>query len=190
MQDLYKMLYLPGLPLKTMGIIIGVWLIASHAFALAMPGVVKPWLKKFPRNEPLGIVLVIIAFAWTFMIWTCMDLGEFFTIEKHIQLVLIAGCVGVIIFVKEFLSVRALGFLMILAAAPILNAAFLKEPTSRLLIVAFAYVIALKGMFYVGIPYIMRDQINWVLERKTVYTIGFAAGLVFGVIVLVCALGW
>lgn len=188
MQAIYNMLYVPGLPLKTMGLIIGLWLIVSHAIALAKPGLVQPFLKRFPRNENLGAVLVIIAFAWAFIFWSCMDLGEFFTIERPVQIVIIAVCVGVLIYVKEFLAVRALGFLMILAAAPILDSAFLKEPQSRLLIVAFAYVIAVKGMFYVGIPYLLRDQITWVIAKKSRYTAGFAAGLAFGVLVLACAL--
>jgi hypothetical protein len=190
MQAIYNLLYEPGLPLKLMGILIGLWLIASHAFALAKPDLVKPWLKAFPRNEKIGTVLVIIAFAWTFVIWSCMDLGEFFKIEKPVQLILVAGCVGVIVYVKEFLAVRSLGFLMILAAAPILDSAFLKEPQSRLLIVALAYAIALKGMFWVGMPYLMRDQINWILAKDNRYKIGAIAGAVYGVVVLVCAVVW
>ena len=190
MQAIYNLLYEPGIPLKVMGILIGVWLIASHAIALAKPDLVKPWLKGFPRNEKIGTVLVIIAFAWTFVVWSCMDLGEFFKIEKPVQMILVAGCVGVIVYVKEFLAVRSLGFLMILAAAPILDSAFLKEPQTRLLIVALAYVIALKGMFWVGMPYLMRDQINWVLAKDKRYQIGALAGAVYGLVVLACAVAW
>jgi hypothetical protein len=190
MQAIYNLLYEPGIPLKLMGILIGLWLIASHVFALAKPDLVKPWLKGFPRNEKIGIVLVIIAFAWSFVIWSCMDLGEFFKIEKPVQMILVAGCVGVIVYVKEFLAVRSLGFLMILAAAPILDSAFLKEPQTRLLIVTIAYVIALKGMFWVGMPYLMRDQINWVLAKENRYKIGAIAGAVYGLVVLICAVVW
>jgi len=190
MQAIYNLLYEPGIPLKIMGILIGLWLIASHVFALAKPDLVKPWLKGFPRNEKIGIVLVIIAFAWSFIIWSCMDLGEFFKIEKPVQMILIAGCVGVIVYVKEFIAVRSLGFLMILAAAPILDSAFLKEPQTRLLIVAIAYAIALKGMFWVGMPYLMRDQINWVLAKDNRYKIGAIAGATYGFVVLICAVVW
>lgn len=190
MQAIYNLLYEPGIPLKVMGILLGVWLIASHAIALTKPDLVKPWLKGFPRNEKIGTVLVIIAFAWTFVVWSCMDLGEFFKIEKPVQMILVAGCVGVIVYVKEFLAVRSLGFLMILAAAPILDSAFLKEPQTRLLIVALAYVIALKGMFWVGMPYLMRDQINWVLAKDKRYQIGALAGAVYGLVVLACAVTW
>lgn len=190
MQAIYNLLYEPGIPLRIMGILIGLWLIASHAFALAKPDLVKPWLKRFPRNDKLGTILVIIAFAWSFIIWSCMDLGEFFKIEKPVQMILVAGCVGVIVYVKEFLAVRSLGFLMILAAAPILDSAFLKEPQTRLLIVAIAYAIALKGMFWVGMPYLLRDQINWVLAKDNRYKIGAIAGAVYGLVVLICALVW
>ncbi len=190
MQAIYNLLYEPPIPLKGMGLLIGLWLLGSHVLALAKPDRVKPWLRAFPRNEKIGTVLVIIAFAWTFVIWSCMDLGEFFKIEKPVQIVLVAGCVGVIVHVKEFLAVRSLGFLMILAAAPILDSAFLQEPRTRLLLVAFAYAIALKGMFWVGMPYLLRDQIHWVLAKENRYRAGAVAGAVYGLAVLGCAVLW
>ena len=188
MQTIYDILYRPGIPLQTMGILIGVWLIFSHGYALLKPATVGPWLKRFPRNEKIGPVLTAIGFVWAFIIWSCMDLGEFYKIERPVQLILILGCFGVIHYVKEFLAVRSLAFLMILIGAPILTSAFLKEPPSRLLIVALAYVAIVVGMFWIGIPYLMRDFINWVLAEKKRYQAGAIGGLVFGVVVLICAL--
>lgn len=190
MQAIYDFLYEPGIPLKAMGLVIGLWLILSHGFALLKPELVKSQLKAFPRNEKVGIPLVILGFAWSFILWSCMDLGEFFKIERPVQFIIIGVCVGVIVYVKEFIAVRALGFLMILAAAPILDSAFLKEPQTRLLLVAFAYVIALKGMFWVGMPYLLRDQITWFLAEKKRYLIGTGAGLAYGVLVLICAIAF
>lgn len=189
-QAIYDFLYNPALPLQGVGVALGLWLVATHAFALARPGLVKPWLEKFPRNERLGAALAILGFAWSFVIWSCMDLGEFFKVKFPVQVVIVGVCVGVLVHVREFLAVRALGFLMILAAAPILDAAFLQEPQSRLLVVAFAYAIVIKGMFWIGIPYWMRDQIRWVLARPQAYRAGAAAGLAYGLLVLVCALLW
>lgn len=188
MQAIYNALYDPGIPLRWMGVIIGLWLIATHGFALLKPDLVKPWLRRFPRNEKVGIPLMILGFVWAFILWSCMDLGEFHRIERPVQILMIAACVGVILFVNEFLAVRALGFLLILAAAPILESAFLQEPQSRLLIVALAYAGAVKGMFWVGMPYLLRDQIDWVLAAKQRYTIGAAAGAAYGLLVLLCAL--
>ncbi len=188
MQDLYNLLYRPGISLQTMGVLIGVWLIVSHGFALLKPGIVSPWLKKFPRNEQLGILLTSIGFAWTFIIWSCMDLGEFYKIERPVQMILIIGCFGVIYYVREFLAVRSLAFLMILVAAPILTSAFLKEPASRLLIVALAYVGVVVGMFWIGIPYLMRDGITWVLAKKGRFRLAALGGLAYGIAVLASAI--
>ncbi|MCB1205817.1 MAG: hypothetical protein KDN18_16260 [Verrucomicrobiae bacterium] len=190
MQALYNLLYEPGLPLKLMGLLVGLWLVASHVFALLRPELVKPWLSAFPRNEKIGTVLVTIGFAWAFMIWSCMDLGEFFKVERPVQFLIAGMCVGVIVYVKEFLAVRALGFLMILAAAPMLESAFLKDPQSRLFLVVFAYAIAIKGMFWVGMPYLLRDQIKWVLSSENRFRAGALAGAAYGLVIAVSALLW
>lgn len=190
MEPFYNFFYEPGIPLKLMGIIVGLWLIASHTFALLKPDVTANFLKQFPRNEKLGIVLAVIAFVWTYIVWSYMDLGEFYKVKRLVQGVLILGCVGVVVFVKEFISVRSIGFLMILAAAPILISAFLRDPSSRLLLVIFAYAIAIKGMFWVGMPYILRDQIDWLLKDLKRLKIGAIAGVAYGGLVLICALAF
>jgi hypothetical protein len=190
MQAIYQQLYEPGLSLKLMGVLVGLWLVASHLFALLKPGLVKPWLARFARNDKLGAVIVAVCFAWSLVIWSCMDLGEFYKIERPVQMVIIGVGIGVILCVREFLAVRALGFLMILAAAPMLESAFLKDPQSRLLLVAFAYGIAVMGMFWVGMPYLLRDQVNWVLAKPRRYQGGAVAGVVYGAILVVCAVAW
>jgi len=190
MQAIYDLLYQPGLPLEWMGFLLGAWLVITHVFALAAPGIVKPFLAGYARNDKLGIAQVIVAFAWAFIVWSCMDLGEFYKVERQVQYILVFGCIGVIVYVREFLAVRSLGFLLILAAAPILTSAFLQEPVTRLLIVALAYVIALKGMFWIGLPWLLRDQIKWVLAEDNRFRIGAAAGAVYGLVVLICAVLW
>lgn len=191
MEAIYDTFYRTGLPLQLTGILVGLWLIATHGYALWKPDQTADFLNKFPRHEMIGNVLTIIGFAWTFIVWSEMDLGEFYKVEKAVQLILIAGCVGVIIHVKEFLAVRATGFLLILAAGPILVSAFLKEPTSRLLVVGLAYAGAVVGMFWVGMPYLMRDQIDWVLEKRDRLKKGAIGGVAFGALVLLCAIvGW
>ena len=116
-----------------------------------------------------------------------MDLGEFFKIERPVQMVIIGVCVGVIVYVKEFIAVRSLGFLMILAAAPMLESAFLKEPQSRLLLVVFAYVIAVKGMFWVGMPWVLRDQITWLTAQSTRLKAAAWGGVLYGAVLVSCA---
>lgn len=190
MQAIYDALYHQGLPLKLTGLLVGLWLLLGHGFALAQPERVKRFLRAFPRNDKLGIGMVVFGFAWTLLVWSCMDLGDYFRMERFVQLLLVAACAGIVLYVKEFLAVRSLGFLMILAAAPILTSAFLKEPQSRLLLVFFAYAIAVKGMIWVGLPYLLRDQIGWVLAKPGRFRAGAAAGAIYGLAVIACALIW
>ncbi len=95
MQAIYHLLYEPGLPLKLMGVLVGLWLVASHLFALLKPALVKPWLARFPRNDKLGAVIVAVCFAWSLVIWSSMDLGEFYKIERPVQMVIIGIGIGV-----------------------------------------------------------------------------------------------
>ncbi len=188
MDSIYRLLYWPGISLPVMGVLVGLWLAAVHGYALLKPAATADFLKRFPRNEKIGTVLMVLGFIWTYILWSKMDLGEFYKLRFPLQLVIIAACFGVITYVKEFLAVRATGFLLILVAAPILVSCFLQEPVTRLLLVALAYAGALIGMFWVGMPYLMRDQINWLLAEPKRFRIGAIAGLSYGVLVLLCAM--
>lgn len=187
LKAVYDALYY-DLSLKTVGIGIGLLLIAAHLFALLRSEPTKVWLKALPRNGRLGTVILAIDFAWCFLVWSEMDLGEFHTLEKTVQVVLVVGFLGFGYFVREFLAVRALGLFLILLACPVLDAALLQPPLTRLLLVFLAYAWIVKGMFYVGMPYLMRDGIDWVVARPSHWKMGATAGLAYGVAVLVCSL--
>ena len=183
---LYQKLY--SLDLQTVGIAVGVALLLSHLIALAREKQVVPWLKKLPRNQPFGVGLMTLNFFWVFVIWTEMDLGEFYRFERAVQLVILFGYLGVIFMVTEFIAVRAIGMFLILVAAPLLDAAFLKNPDTRLLLVLLAYVGAVAGMFLVGMPYLLRDAIDWVADNAKRWRSAALAGAAYGALLLVCAL--
>ncbi|MCB1079608.1 MAG: hypothetical protein KDM63_08500 [Verrucomicrobiae bacterium] len=187
--DLYHFLY-HGLSLKTVGLVIGAVLVATHLFGFLKFEALKPILRDLPRNVKVGIAILAVDFAWALLIWSEMDLGEFFNLERPVQMVLIAGFFGVAIYVQEFLAVRAIGFFLILAACPVLNAAFLEPPVTRLLLVALAYVWIVKGMFWVGMPYLMRDQLAWATAEPNRWKALTLAGVAYGALVLVCALAF
>ena len=186
LRDIYEALYF-DLSLQTVGVVIGLALTLTHVLALVRTKQMQAWLKKLPRNEKLGMIILAIDFAWCFLVWTEMDLGEFYTFERNVQIIMTVGffCFGY--FVREFLAVRAIGLFLILLACPVLDAAFLQPPVSRLLLVFLAYAWIIKGMFYVGMPFLMRDGIDWVIARPSRWKGAATAGLVYGIAVLVCA---
>ena len=91
-------------------------------------------------------------------------------------------------FVDEFLAVRALGILCLLAAEPLLDAAFLRYETSRLLVTVLAYLLIVAGLFWVTIPYLLRDQINWSARGAIRWRFMHGVALVYGVVILALAI--
>lgn len=185
------------IPLFTAGVVLGIWLIGTHALMLVKPALVQGWLKKFPRNVLSGQIILGIGLAWFWLLVAPegmgklsalrMDLGEFNNIKPILRLLVPASLVMVSISVRDFLAVRALGLLGLMVAAPLLDAAFLKDPSSRLLIPIFAYALLTKSMFWVGMPYLFRDAVTWVTATPGRWCAASLSGLAYGVATLICA---
>lgn len=187
------------LPLFTAGIALGLWLIGLHVLMLVKSTEVQRFLKRFPRNDRLGQVLLGIGMIWFWLIVAqpgpgplgslAMDLGDQFNAMKpFLKIAVPVSIVLVALAVKEFLAVRALGLVGLMAAAPLLESAFLKEPTSRLLVPIFAYVLIIKSLYWVGMPYLFRDSVNWAMATPGRWRALSLGGLAYGAAVLVCAL--
>lgn len=174
--------------LRTAGIIVGLLLIASHTLALLRPVEVKHFLGAVPRSRPVGMVLLLIAATWTFWLWSKTDLGEFYNLRRPGQIMIPVGFFLLFQFVDEFLASRALGILLLLAASPLLESAFLRPETSRLLLVVLAYVWIILGMTLVGSPHTLRDGIDAVRRNAARWRVAMCAGWAYGVTLLVCAL--
>ena len=176
------------LSLHTIGLIVGLLLLVTHSTALVRPEETKRWLRKFPRSRLIGNTLLAINAIWTFWLVTNMDLGEFSQFRTWLQIGVPIAFILTIIFVDEFLSVRALGIMALLAAEPILSSAFLRPETARLLVVVLAYVWLTLGLFWVGMPYLLRDQIDWITESAIRFKAAAVSGVVYGVTLLACAI--
>lgn len=191
-EDLYLFLYhlAPegGLPMKWVGVFLGFALLATHLRALRMPTETQAFLRAFPRNYPWGIILLTISFLWSLLVIQYMDMGEFFSLRRWFLLILPAGFFGVVFFVREFLAVRALGCLLLLAAGPVLSSAFLQPQTSRLLLPILAYAWIIGGMFLVGMPYLMRDWVAWATSKPDRWKWLTLSGIAYGGILLLVAL--
>src|SRR5438309_7141235 len=174
------------LSLQTVGIIAGALLIA-----ISLPGLLKPDLasvaQQFPRSRTAGVVLLTICLVWTFWLLATIQMGEFSAFRRPLLIALPIGYVLVLRFVDEFLAVRALGILCLLAAEPLLDAAFLRYETSRLLVTVLAYLLIVAGLFWVTIPYLLRDQINWSARSNTHWRTVHSIAAGYGIAILACA---
>jgi hypothetical protein len=194
LEDLYNYLYhqnvTGGIPLKGTGILVGLTLLASHLFALLQSSKVQALLKSFPRNYKWGVILLSIDFVWGMICLSNMDMGEFYNLRKWFLILVPVGFVLVLIFVQEFLAVRALGSLLLLVGGIVLEAAFLQPQMSRLLLPVIAYVWIIAGMYFVGMPYLMRDWVGWVTANEGRWKMASLGGVIYGAIVLIAAVLW
>jgi len=190
--DLYDYLYhlapTGGIPLKGTGIVVALALILSHGWALKNTATTQAFLKTFPRDYKWGVILLTIDFLWSEFALANMDMGEFFSMRDKFMLIVAGGYVGVLIYVKEFLAVRALGSLLLLVAGPVLTAAFLQPPVSRLLLPILAYVWIITGMFFIGMPFLMRDWVNTLIAKPQRWNLAVYSGIAYGVLLLVAAI--
>jgi hypothetical protein len=166
----------------------GAVLLILGGLALLQPQATEKWLLAFPRSRGWGVGLLIAAALWSFYLVATIDLGEF---DKYRSLAKIAIPIAAIltaVYVDELLSARALGMLVLLAAEPLLEAAFLRPELSRLFLVTFTFVAIVFSMFWIGMPYVLRDHLRWLtaLPLRLRALSAFLAG--YGLLLLILGL--
>ena len=177
-----------SLTLETALLILGFFLVVSHSVALVLPGPTQSWLKTFPRSSFFGVVLLGIAAIWFYWLVSSMDLGEFDKFRKALKIGTPIAAVLTGLYVQEFLAVRSLGMIVLLAAEALLEAAWLRPEMSRLWMVTLVYVWLTVALFWVGMPYTLRDQIAWVSASPGRWRGAAVFGIVYGAILLVVGL--
>jgi hypothetical protein len=150
------------------------------AVSFAMEGSARNLLAAFPRSRGAGIVLLAIDLVWSFWLVSTMEMGEFSAFRRPFLVALPIGFFLTLRYVDEFLAVRALGILALLVAEPLLDAAFFRYESSRLVLTVLAYLLIMLGLTWVMVPYKLRDQINWFSKTtarwRGVSVFGFAYG--------------
>ena len=131
--------------LKITAIIIGLLIALGHLPLALAPARSAPMLRSLPRNYPLGVVLMLSATLWFTTLTGLMDLGEISSVRVQLMAVWAIAGVLVVIFVPGFLAARGLGCLLLLAAALVLDAAFLATTPWRYVMTMLAYYWVIAG---------------------------------------------
>jgi hypothetical protein len=175
------------LSLQTAGYIAGIFLSLLGLWGLVQPGPSQAAARSLPRSRVAGFVLLTIAFFWSFWLLATMEMGEFSAFRKPLLFILPVGFLLVLRFVDEFLAARALGILFLLAAEPLLDAAFFRTEATRLLVTVFAYLLIITGLFWVTMPYLLRDHINWSARTNGRWRFTHGLAFLYGAAILACA---
>ena len=174
--------------LQLMGVVAGIFLVLLGLVGLLRPKSVRDFAQSFPRSRLAGILLLTLAFAWSLWLLATMEMGEFSGFRKPLLIALPIGYLLVMRFVEEFLSVRALGILCLLAAEPLIDAAFFRYESSRLLVTVLAYLLVIVGLIWVTMPYLLRDQVNWSMRSDGRWRLLNGLALGYGALILIFAI--
>src|SRR5215212_831633 len=101
--------------LRTAGMLAGLFLLLITIPSIIKPDLVRTWTMALPRSRVAGVILLSIAAAWSLWLLLTMEMGEFSSFRKPLLVALPIGYFLVMRFVDEFLAVRALGILYLLA---------------------------------------------------------------------------
>jgi hypothetical protein len=146
---------LPGLLL----IVLGLPLVLGHSGYAAV-------LKAFPRSPFATYVLFGAGAAWfLYGIWhlSPADFGDYRKI-----LFCAFAAIAVLSFkcVPDFLAVRGVCVLVLMAAMPLLDAAYMEyEKPQRLLLVSLVYLSLALAIWLGAQPWRMRDFLSWLFAR-------------------------
>lgn len=171
--------------LRITAIILGVLYLASHLPAALWPAKSALWAQKLSRNYPLGVVLMLLATLWFVVLTGLMDLGEISNIRVQLMAVWAVAGVLLAIFVRGFLTLRALGCLLLLAAALMLDATFLAQTAWRYVVTIIAYLWVILGMVLVYSPHIGRKWIDWAGETTEKMRVLAWPGVALGLLLIV-----
>ncbi|HEX8078226.1 MAG TPA: cell division protein CrgA [Chthoniobacterales bacterium] len=175
------------LSLQTAGYIAGIFLLLLGLWGFVRPVESQLAARGLPRSRVAGFVLLTIAFFWSFWLLATMEMGEFSGFRKPLLILLPIGFLLVLRYVDEFLAARALGILLLLAAEPLLDAAFFRSEKSRLFVTVFAYLMIIIGLIWVTMPYLLRDQISWSARTNGRWRFTHGLALLYGALILACA---
>lgn len=174
--------------LQHVGVVAGLILILIGLPGLFQPALWQAAAKRLPRSYISGIILLSFCLIWSLWLLATMEMGEFQSFRRPLLILLPIGYFLVLRFVDEFLAVRALGILCLLAAEPLLDAAFLRTENARLVVTVFAYLLIVAGIVWVTMPYLLRDQINWSARSHLRWRCIHGIILAYGAVILALAL--
>jgi hypothetical protein len=173
--------------LSTLAMVMGLGMGLPQIYGLAKPAEFAAKVRKFPRSVPIGVFLMLLGTAW-FVYYLSLESISDFANYKNVMLggfaaIGIASC----LFVQDFLAVRGLAIVFLVLAKLMVDTARWNPSDWRLVVVTWAYLLVIAGIWFTIWPWHMRDVLTWATANEKRVRVGSALRLAFGL--FVAALG-
>jgi hypothetical protein len=184
----FVILFTQGMKLSTLAILLGLGFGLPQLYGLLKPAKFRDAVRKFPRSEPVGYVLMLLGTVW--FLWNLQqeNISDFASYKKVMLVGFGAVGVATCIYVRDFLAVRGLAIVFLLLAKLMVDTARWEESEWRLVIVTWAYLLIVAGMWFTVSPWRLRDFLTWGTATDNRIRIGCGMRLAFGLFVVVLGL--
>lgn len=174
--------------LSTLSVILGLLVALPSLFGLFKPKAFAEAVRKFPRQTPVGYVLMLLGTVWFLYYVSQETVSDFANIKKYFYILFGAVGIGSCFFVKDYLPVRGLAVLFLLAAKLMVDTARWEETGWGLVIATWAYALAVAGMWFTISPWRLRDILNWSVATESRTRVTSGVRVAFGLFVVVLGL--
>jgi hypothetical protein len=176
--------------LSILSILLGVGVSVPQIYGLTKPKQFAAAVRKFPRNLPAGIVLMLLATAWFVWNVNVEPIADFSVFKPYMIAGFVAVGVLACIFVQDFLAVRGLAVVALLLAKLMVDTGrpHLGATPWVLVIQLWAYLLVVAGVWFTVTPWKLRDILNWATATEDRIRIGSAIRLAFAVFVVILGL--
>jgi len=176
--------------LSLLSILLGVGLGAPQVYGIIYPQKFAASVRKFPRNLPAGIFLMLLATMWFLWNVNSEPIADFSTFKPYMLVAFAAVGILSCIFVQDFLAVRGLAVAFLLLAKLMVDTGrpHLGETPWVLVIQIWAYVLVVAGIWFTVTPWKLRDLLNWMTATEARIKIGSSIRLAFALFVILLGL--
>jgi hypothetical protein len=172
--------------LSLLTILLGVIVGLPQVYGLMHPAGLASAARKFPRNLPVGIFLMLLGTAWFLWNVNSEPIADFSVFKPYMMVAFAAVGIGSCIFVQDFLAVRGLAVVLLLLGKLMVDTGrpHLGESPWVQVFQAWAYVFIVLGIWFTVTPWKLRDIVDWATASAArvrilcLIRLGFAAGVV------------
>lgn len=176
--------------LSLLSILLGAGLSVPQVYGLARPKGFAAAARRFPRNYPLGVVLMLLATGW--FVWNVSSepIADFSAYKPAMLVGFTAVGLGSCLFVRDFLAVRGLAVLLLLLAKLMVDTGrlHLGESPFVLVIQVWAYILVVTGIWFTVTPWKLRDLLEFGTATETRVRVGSGLRLAFALFIVLLGL--
>jgi hypothetical protein len=176
--------------LSLLSILLGVGMSVAQIYGLAKPVQFAAAARKFPRNLPAGIFLMLLGTAWFLWIVNAEPIADFTSFKPYMMAGFAAVGILSCVFIQDFLAVRGLAVVLLLLAKLMVDTGrpHLGESPWVKVIQIWAYLFIVAGIWFTVTPWKLRDFLNWATATEARIKIGSAVRLAFAIFIIALGL--